>query len=113
MGPPLQRRSPPVRVCPLSFRAAMTTVFKRMCIGGKAAVFQAVKTYRPGPAASAAPAVEKLTVGKALAASKTKVTFLQTETLKGLPVNKTLSTKTIDPYLASYLQDVNAVYFGK
>merc|ERR1712113_45528 len=91
---------------------AMTTVFKRMCIGGKAAVFQAVKTYRPGSAVSATPAIEKLPVGKALAGAKTKVTFLQTETLKGLPVRKDMTTKTIDPYLAAYIQDVNAVCFG-
>merc|ERR1712190_353152 len=89
---------------------SMTTVFKRMCIGGKAAVFQAVKTYRPGAAASA-PAIEKLPLGKALAGAKTKVTFLQTETLKGLPVRKDISTKTIDPYLAAYIQDMSAIHF--
>mmetsp|Transcript_35570 Transcript_35570/g.90446 ORF Transcript_35570/g.90446 Transcript_35570/m.90446 type:complete len:93 (+) Transcript_35570:56-334(+) len=92
----------------------MTTVFKRLSIGGKAAVFQAVKTYRPGSSGAASmPAIAKLSIGEALASSKTKVTFLQTETLKGLPVNKQMSAKTIDPYLASYIQDFNAAYFAK
>mmetsp|Transcript_31994 Transcript_31994/g.68130 ORF Transcript_31994/g.68130 Transcript_31994/m.68130 type:complete len:92 (-) Transcript_31994:177-452(-) len=91
----------------------MSTVFKRLSIGGKAAVFQAVKTYRPGASTAASPAIAKLTLGEALASAKTKVTFLETETLKGLPVNKSLTTKTIDPYLASYIQDFNAAYFAK
>mmetsp|Transcript_31993 Transcript_31993/g.68129 ORF Transcript_31993/g.68129 Transcript_31993/m.68129 type:complete len:92 (-) Transcript_31993:177-452(-) len=91
----------------------MSTVFKRLSIGGKAAVFQAVKTYRPGTSTASSPAIAKMTLGEALASSKTKVTFLETETLKGLPVNKSLTTKTIDPYLASYIQDFNAAYFAK
>eukprot|EP00429_Kryptoperidinium_foliaceum_P099895 CAMPEP_0176233648 /NCGR_PEP_ID=MMETSP0121_2-20121125/25930_1 /TAXON_ID=160619 /ORGANISM="Kryptoperidinium foliaceum, Strain CCMP 1326" /LENGTH=105 /DNA_ID=CAMNT_0017573043 /DNA_START=71 /DNA_END=385 /DNA_ORIENTATION=+ len=89
----------------------MSTVFKRLSVGGKAAIFQAVKTYRPGAPVSA-PALAKMSVGDALNASKTKVTFLQAETLKGLPVSLTTTTKTIDPYLAAYLRDLDAVYFG-
>lgn len=91
----------------------MTTVFKRMAVGGRAAVFKAVKVYRPGSGASAvlAPATPSTPIGEALAASKVKVTFLETETLKGLPLSSA-TTKAIDPYFATHLKDVHAAYFG-
>ena len=38
-------------------------------------------------------------VSEALVAAKTKISFLEAESLKGLPVNKSLSAKTIDPFL--------------
>ena len=88
----------------------MTTVFKRLAIGGRTAVFKAAKEYRAG-GALASPTIEALPVTKALVAAKTKVSFLEVESLKGLPVNKSLSTKTIDPFLACYIQDAHAAYF--
>mmetsp|Transcript_23367 Transcript_23367/g.48647 ORF Transcript_23367/g.48647 Transcript_23367/m.48647 type:complete len:94 (+) Transcript_23367:63-344(+) len=90
----------------------MTTVFKRMAVGGGAAVFKAMKVYRPGSGASAllAPATPATPIGEALAASKVKVSFLETETLKGLPLSSA-STKTIDPYFATHLKDAHAAYF--
>mmetsp|Transcript_32142 Transcript_32142/g.93915 ORF Transcript_32142/g.93915 Transcript_32142/m.93915 type:complete len:93 (-) Transcript_32142:96-374(-) len=92
----------------------MTTVFKKLAIGGKASFYQAVKTYRPGSVEGCVrPAITKLSIGDALNSSKTKVTFLQTETLKGLPVDTAATTKTIDPYLACYIRDLDAAYFGK
>mmetsp|Transcript_6011 Transcript_6011/g.17797 ORF Transcript_6011/g.17797 Transcript_6011/m.17797 type:complete len:92 (+) Transcript_6011:61-336(+) len=91
----------------------MSTVFRRLPLGGKAAIFQAVKTYRPGQATCAAPALAKMSVAEALVASKTKVTFLEAETLKGLPVSTEMTTKTIDPYFACYIKDLDAAFFGK
>mmetsp|Transcript_102933 Transcript_102933/g.182838 ORF Transcript_102933/g.182838 Transcript_102933/m.182838 type:complete len:93 (-) Transcript_102933:109-387(-) len=91
----------------------MTTVFKRLPIGGGASIFKALKTYRPGVATGAAPAVTALPVGQALTAAKTKISFLEVDVLKGLPVRKDISTKTIDPYFAAYIRDVDAAYFGK
>uniref|UniRef100_A0A7S4QTK4 Uncharacterized protein n=2 Tax=Alexandrium monilatum TaxID=311494 RepID=A0A7S4QTK4_9DINO len=93
----------------------MTSVLKKMAVGGRAAVFKAVKVYRPGPGAAAAtwtPATASTPVGEALASAKTKVTFLETETLKGLPINSSVSAKTIDPYFAAYIKDVHGAYFG-
>mmetsp|Transcript_94784 Transcript_94784/g.212266 ORF Transcript_94784/g.212266 Transcript_94784/m.212266 type:complete len:95 (-) Transcript_94784:123-407(-) len=92
----------------------MSTVLKRMAVGGRAAVFKAVKTYRPGSGAAStwAPATASTPVAEALAASKTKITFLETETLKGLPLNASASAKTIDPYFAAYIKDVHGAYFG-
>eukprot|EP00419_Tripos_fusus_P023368 CAMPEP_0172715540 /NCGR_PEP_ID=MMETSP1074-20121228/67606_1 /TAXON_ID=2916 /ORGANISM="Ceratium fusus, Strain PA161109" /LENGTH=117 /DNA_ID=CAMNT_0013540125 /DNA_START=53 /DNA_END=403 /DNA_ORIENTATION=- len=89
----------------------MTTVFKRMAVGGQAAVFKATKVYRPGAAAAAAtwtPPTPEMPVAKALAAAKTHIAFLETETLKGLPVNKSITTKSIDPYFAAYIKDVHS-----
>mmetsp|Transcript_47850 Transcript_47850/g.132954 ORF Transcript_47850/g.132954 Transcript_47850/m.132954 type:complete len:94 (-) Transcript_47850:128-409(-) len=91
----------------------MTSVLKRMAVGGRAAVFKAVKVYRPGPgAATWVPSSPATPVTEALASAKTKVTFLETETLKGLPVNTSITTKTIDPYFAAYIKDVHTAYFG-
>mmetsp|Transcript_2328 Transcript_2328/g.4215 ORF Transcript_2328/g.4215 Transcript_2328/m.4215 type:complete len:92 (-) Transcript_2328:63-338(-) len=90
----------------------MTTVFKRLPIGGSAAMFKALKTHRPG-VASAAPAIVASPVGQALAAAKMKVTFLEVDTLTGLPVKKEINTKTVDSYLAAYLRDFEKAYFGK
>eukprot|EP00435_Cladocopium_sp_Y103_P001168 s2242_g1.t1 len=92
---------------------AMSTVFKRIPIGGSAAVFKALKTYRPGPSVSTIPAITKSSVEQALVSAKTKVTFLEVETVKGLPVKKDVTTKTIDPYFAAYIQDVSKAFFGK
>jgi len=50
---------------------------------------------------------------EALAAAKTKVDFLHTDTLKGLPVGRDISTKTIDPYLAAYVADMSKAFFPK
>eukprot|EP00441_Pelagodinium_beii_P019882 CAMPEP_0197660132 /NCGR_PEP_ID=MMETSP1338-20131121/50629_1 /TAXON_ID=43686 ORGANISM="Pelagodinium beii, Strain RCC1491" /NCGR_SAMPLE_ID=MMETSP1338 /ASSEMBLY_ACC=CAM_ASM_000754 /LENGTH=91 /DNA_ID=CAMNT_0043237413 /DNA_START=32 /DNA_END=307 /DNA_ORIENTATION=+ len=91
----------------------MTTVFKRLPIGGGASIFKALKTYRPGSGAAASPAIVATPLGQALAAAKTKVTFLEVDTLKGLPVKKEISTKTIDPYFACYVKDFDAAYFKK
>jgi len=90
----------------------MSTVFKRLALGGRATVYKASGTYRPG-AASAMPSITKMPVEEALASAKTKVTFLHADTLKGLPVNKDITTKTIDPYLAGYVKDLHKAYFGK
>mmetsp|Transcript_28374 Transcript_28374/g.45549 ORF Transcript_28374/g.45549 Transcript_28374/m.45549 type:complete len:93 (+) Transcript_28374:147-425(+) len=91
----------------------MSQVFKRLPIGGSTTIFKAVKAYRPGSAASAAPVIANTPLGAALGAAKTKVTFLEVETLKGLPVRKDISTKTIDPYFAAYIRDFDAAFFGK
>mmetsp|Transcript_92804 Transcript_92804/g.289350 ORF Transcript_92804/g.289350 Transcript_92804/m.289350 type:complete len:94 (+) Transcript_92804:77-358(+) len=91
----------------------MTTVFKRMAVGGRAAVFRAVKVYRPGPGAAELPlpALPSTPLAEALAASKVKISFLEAETLKGMPLSSA-STKTIDPYFAAHLKDVSTAYFG-
>merc|ERR1712072_456233 len=89
---------------------AMSTVFKRLPIGGAISVFKAGKTYRPGSSEVSA-AITAVPLSKALATAKTKVTFLEAETLKGLPVNSELSMKTIDPYLACYIKDVYSAYY--
>jgi large subunit ribosomal protein L27 len=94
-------------------RPGMTTVFKRLPIGGAASIFKAVKTYRPGTTASAAPAITATPVRQALAHAKTKVTFLEVDTLKGLPVRKDINTKAIDPYFAAYIRDVDRAFFSK
>merc|ERR1712086_1130673 len=91
---------------------AMTTVFKRLPIGGAAQVFKASKIYRPGSSVPT-PTITAMPLNKALAAAKTNVTFLEVETLKGLPVNKSLDMKTIDPYLACYAKDMHTAYFSK
>lgn len=91
----------------------MSVVFKRIPIGGSAAVFKALKTYRPGPSLSTVPSITKTSVEEALVAAKTKVTFLEVETVKGLPVKKDVTTKTIDPYFAAYIKDVSKAFFGK
>mmetsp|Transcript_33215 Transcript_33215/g.72472 ORF Transcript_33215/g.72472 Transcript_33215/m.72472 type:complete len:93 (+) Transcript_33215:77-355(+) len=91
----------------------MTTVFKRLPIGGATKIFKAEKVYRPGSAMCASPAIASLSVQEALATAKVKVDFLEVATLKGLPVAKDISTKTIDPYLAGYIRDVRAAYFAK
>merc|ERR1712224_960312 len=90
---------------------AMTTVFKRVSAGGMN-IFKAGKTYRPGTSVPT-PAITALPLTKALAAAKTNVTFLEVETLKGLPVNENLSAKTIDPYLACYAKDMKKAYFSE
>mmetsp|Transcript_27372 Transcript_27372/g.65077 ORF Transcript_27372/g.65077 Transcript_27372/m.65077 type:complete len:91 (-) Transcript_27372:148-420(-) len=90
----------------------MSHVFKRLPIGGSATIFKAVKSYRGG-AAEFAPAISKVSVETALAKAKTKVTFLEVDTLKGLPVKKDVSIKTIDPYFAAYIRDVDTTFFGK
>ncbi|CAJ1456087.1 unnamed protein product [Effrenium voratum] len=90
---------------------AMTTVFKRIPIGGAAAVFKAVKTYRPGPSLSTMPCITKTSVEKALVSAKTKITFLEVDTVKGLPVKKDVTTKTIDPVFAAYIHDVSKTFF--
>mmetsp|Transcript_3677 Transcript_3677/g.2890 ORF Transcript_3677/g.2890 Transcript_3677/m.2890 type:complete len:91 (-) Transcript_3677:145-417(-) len=89
----------------------MTTVFKKMAVGGRISVFKAAKVYRPGSVA--APSITAVPLPEALAAAKTKVTFLEADTSKGLPVNQDVNTKTIDPYLGSYISDMHAAYFGK
>ncbi|CAK9112756.1 Threonine--tRNA ligase 1 [Durusdinium trenchii] len=94
-------------------KGAMSVVFKRIPIGGSAAVFKALKTYRPGPSLSTVPSITKTSVEEALVAAKTKVTFLEVETVKGLPVKKDVTTKTIDPYFAAYIKDVSKAFFGK
>ncbi|CAE8586840.1 unnamed protein product [Polarella glacialis] len=91
----------------------MSTVFKRLPIGGATSIFKALKAYRPGSNAASAPAIFATPLGSALAAAKTKVTFLEVETLKGLPVKKDISTKTIDPYFAAYIRDFDTAFFGK
>mmetsp|Transcript_90469 Transcript_90469/g.194048 ORF Transcript_90469/g.194048 Transcript_90469/m.194048 type:complete len:91 (-) Transcript_90469:79-351(-) len=90
----------------------MTSVYQKLAVGGRATVFKQVKAYRPG-SALAAPAITAMPLEKALVAAKTKITFLETETLKGLPVSKAITTKTIDPFLASYAKDMYAAYFKK
>mmetsp|Transcript_103413 Transcript_103413/g.269984 ORF Transcript_103413/g.269984 Transcript_103413/m.269984 type:complete len:91 (-) Transcript_103413:91-363(-) len=88
----------------------MSTVFKKMAVGGRISVFKAAQIYRPG--SIAAPSITKVPLSEALATAKTKVTFLEVDTLKGLPVNPSVSIKTIDPYLASYVSDMHAAFFG-
>ncbi|CAK9113363.1 Hypothetical protein SCF082_LOCUS52541 [Durusdinium trenchii] len=122
---------------------AMSVVFKRIPIGGSAAVFKA----RPGSkdlSSFARPTQRRRfpiagdegevtfdaqrdvgadevvaeidrqnPVEEALVAAKTKVTFLEVETVKGLPVKKDVTTKTIDPYFAAYIKDVSKAFFGK
>mmetsp|Transcript_108868 Transcript_108868/g.232625 ORF Transcript_108868/g.232625 Transcript_108868/m.232625 type:complete len:91 (+) Transcript_108868:91-363(+) len=90
----------------------MTTVFQKLAVGGKTTVFKALKSYRPGSAMAAA-AITAMPLEKALVAAKTKITFLEAETLKGLPVSKDITTKTIDPFLASYAKDMHTAYFSK
>mmetsp|Transcript_77506 Transcript_77506/g.121980 ORF Transcript_77506/g.121980 Transcript_77506/m.121980 type:complete len:91 (-) Transcript_77506:106-378(-) len=90
----------------------MTTVFKRLPVGGAAAVFKATKVYRPGSHVPA-PSITAVPLAKALTSAKTKITFLEVDTLKGLPVNSELSAKTIDPYLACYAKDMHKAYFSK
>ena len=89
----------------------MAHVFKKLPVGGAASVFKSVKTYRGGSAC--APSITSLPLGEALAGAKTKVTFLESESLKGMPVNAALSTKTIDPFLVSYAKDVKAAFFSE
>ncbi|CAK0871111.1 unnamed protein product [Prorocentrum cordatum] len=56
-------------------RGPMSTVFKKMAVGGRISVFKAAKVYRPG--SIAAPSIAKVPLAEALATAKTKVTFLE------------------------------------
>mmetsp|Transcript_19799 Transcript_19799/g.52990 ORF Transcript_19799/g.52990 Transcript_19799/m.52990 type:complete len:90 (-) Transcript_19799:99-368(-) len=86
----------------------MTSVLKRLPIGGRVAVFKAEKVYRAG--AAAAPSITASSLSSALADAKTTVSFLEVDTLKGTPVNKTLSSKNIDPYFAAYIRDFDKAF---
>lgn len=80
-------------------------------MGGNVAVFQSVKTYRPG--AVVAPYITKIPLESALSSAKTQIGFLQVDSLKGTPINTALSSKTIDPFLASYVKDMNKAHFAE
>ena len=64
----------------------MSTIFKRLPVGGKCIVYKATGVYRLG-AVAAAPAIIAMPVAEALASAKTKVDFLHTDTLKGHPLS--------------------------
>eukprot|EP00928_Gymnodinium_smaydae_P090121 TRINITY_DN7396_c0_g1_i1.p2 TRINITY_DN7396_c0_g1~~TRINITY_DN7396_c0_g1_i1.p2 ORF type:complete len:149 (+),score=30.64 TRINITY_DN7396_c0_g1_i1:51-449(+) len=97
---------------PFQSSDAMSVVLKRLAVGGKATIYKAQGVYRQGSAALA-PCIASQPLSEALASAKTRVDFLQVETLKGLPVKQDVTTKTIDPYLAASVIDMHKAFFGK
>mmetsp|Transcript_15854 Transcript_15854/g.43247 ORF Transcript_15854/g.43247 Transcript_15854/m.43247 type:complete len:93 (-) Transcript_15854:180-458(-) len=90
----------------------MTSVLKRLPIGGRVSVFKTEKVYRPGSALSSGAFIVASPVSSALAGAKRNVNFLEVETLKGVPVNKSLTVQSIDPYFAAYIRDFDKVFFS-
>ncbi|EEQ98450.1 hypothetical protein Pmar_PMAR001949 [Perkinsus marinus ATCC 50983] len=89
-------------------------VFKRIPLAAKGVqVYQVSSaTYRAGAALGMDLSVTKKPLNQALDAAIHKPQFLQVDTLKGIPVDTSLSQSSlVDPYLSRYIADLSGVYF--
>eukprot|EP00389_Voromonas_pontica_P002072 GDKH01003094.1.p1 GENE.GDKH01003094.1~~GDKH01003094.1.p1 ORF type:complete len:91 (+),score=16.66 GDKH01003094.1:209-481(+) len=84
-------------------------VFTRLPVPSLARVFKFDKLYRTGNM-NLEVKMSKKTVAEALAASVTKVEFLEVDLLKGVPVKDNLKSAEVDAYLTSHLQEMESVY---
>mmetsp|Transcript_40444 Transcript_40444/g.97011 ORF Transcript_40444/g.97011 Transcript_40444/m.97011 type:complete len:90 (-) Transcript_40444:90-359(-) len=89
----------------------MSVVFRRLPAATKAQVYELHQVYRQGSAVVETGYAKK-SVQDALEAARTKVTMLEVNTLKGVPINKTVTSKSFDGQFAKTIRDVYKAHFG-